>query len=57
MDVANIVQANTKNTLLEKEYILEDIVVRCANFGEDAMIVKIIDVYDNFLFYSRQIRE
>ena len=55
--VATIVEVNSKNMSLPKEKILEDIVQRCANYGEDAMIVKIVEVYDNFLFYTRQVKE
>ena len=39
-DVLQIVKSNSKNYLLPKEEILED-------------IVKIADVYDNFLFYKK----
>lgn len=48
-----IVKANSKNLSLPKEEVLEDIVKRCSDYGIDAMIVKIADVYDNFLFYKK----
>ena len=48
-----IVKANSKNPSLTKEEVLEDIVKRCSDYGIDAMIVKITDVYDNFLFYKK----
>lgn len=48
-----IVKANSKNQSLPKEEILEDIVKRCSDYGIDAMIVKIADIYDNFLFYKK----
>lgn len=48
-----IVKANSKNLSLAKEEVLEDIVKRCSDYGIDAMIVKIADVYDNFLFYKK----
>ncbi len=48
-----IVKANSKNLSLPKEEILEDIVKRCSDYGIDAIIVKIADVYDNFLFYKK----
>lgn len=48
-----IVKSNSKNHSLPKEEILEDIVKRCSDYGIDAMIVKIADVYDNFLFYKK----
>jgi len=53
-NVAWIVKANSKNHLLPKEEILEDIVKRCSDYGIDAMIVKIADIYDNFLFYKKE---
>lgn len=53
-EVLDIVKANSKNKSLEKSQILEDIVARCAISGENAMIVKMSDVYDNFLFYVGQ---
>ena len=51
--VLQIVKVNSKNLSLVKEEILEDIVKRCSDYGIDAMIVKIADVYDNFLFYKK----
>lgn len=48
-----IVKVNSKNPSLAKEEVLEDIVKRCSDYGIDAMIVKIADVYDNFLFYKK----
>ncbi len=48
-----IVKVNSKNLSLAKEEILEDIVKRCSDYGIDAMIVKVADVYDNFLFYKK----
>ena len=52
-NVVWIVKANSKNLSLTKEEVLEDIVKRCSDYGIDAMIVKIADVYDNFLFYKK----
>ena len=52
--VLGIVQANSKNMSLPKQDRLEDIVIRCANHSQDALIVKVADIYDNFLFYTRQ---
>ena len=51
--VLQIVKANSKNLSLTKEEVLVDIVKRCSDYGIDAMIVKIADVYDNFLFYKK----
>lgn len=52
-NVVWIVKANSKNLSLTKEEVLEDIVKMCSDYGIDAMIVKIADVYDNFLFYKK----
>lgn len=53
-NVLKIVKANSKNNDLEKSEILEDIVIRCSIAWEEAMIVKIADIYDNFLFYVKE---
>lgn len=53
-DVLDIVKANSKNKKLDKSEVLEDIVKRCYECGENAMIVKMADVYDNFLFYVKE---
>jgi hypothetical protein len=34
--------------------VKEDIVKRCAELSENALIVKMADVYDNFNFYTKQ---
>ena len=53
-NVLEIVKANSKNNNLEKSEILEDIVKKCSILWEEAMIVKMSDVYDNFLFYVKE---
>lgn len=53
-NILEIVKANSKNNFLPKEEILEDIVKRCSDCGFDAIIVKIADIYDNFLFYKKE---
>ncbi len=53
-DVLQIVQANSEDNTLEISKQKEDIVQRCAQVGENAMIVKMADVYDNYLFYVQQ---
>jgi hypothetical protein len=50
----SIVKANSKDMNLEKSERMEDIVRRCAELWEDALIVKMADIYDNFIFYSRE---
>ncbi|MBS9784353.1 HD domain-containing protein, partial [Candidatus Gracilibacteria bacterium] len=53
-EVLDIVKANSKNKNLPKDEILEGIVKRCRETGERAMIVKMADIYDNFLFYTKE---
>ena len=53
-NILEIVIANSKSQNLPKEIILEDIVKKCVNYWEDALIVKMADVYDNFLFYIKE---
>jgi (p)ppGpp synthase/HD superfamily hydrolase len=52
--VLSIVKANSKDMNLDKSERMEDIVRRCAELWEDALIVKMADIYDNFIFYSRE---
>lgn len=54
LEVLDIVKANSKNKTIDKSEVLEDIVKRCQKNWENAMIVKMADVYDNFLFYVQQ---
>ena len=51
--VLEIVKANSENMKLDKSERLENIVMRCAQYSEDALIVKMADVYDNFSFYKK----
>lgn len=53
-NVLKIILANSKNTNIAKEEILEDIIKKCIEYWEDALIVKMADVYDNFLFYVKE---
>lgn len=53
-DVLKIVKVNSKNLDIEKDKRNEDIVSRCANLSKHALIVKLADVYDNFLFYKKE---
>jgi len=50
-DIAEIVQANTKNESIENKY--EDQIVRCIKMGESALIVKTADIIDNYNYYTR----
>jgi len=54
IDVLNIVKANSKNLDLPKDQILENIIKKCVLFWENALIVKMTDVYDNFKFYLKE---
>lgn len=53
-EVLKIVQANSEDENIEKIKQKEDIVKRCASSSENALIVKMADVYDNFKFYTQQ---
>ena len=53
-EVLQIVQANSEDESIEKSIQKEDIVKRCAQVWEIALIVKIADVYDNYKFYTKQ---
>lgn len=54
-NVLDIVKANSKDTSIEnKKEMLKDIVMRCSQVWDSALIVKAADVYDNFLFYKQQ---
>jgi hypothetical protein len=37
-----------------KDHILEDIINRCISCSQDALIVKMADIYDNYLFYKSE---
>jgi len=50
---ANIIKANSKDTTIngrENRYI--DIFDRCVALGEDAVIVKAADIYDNYIYFK-----
>ena len=53
-EVLAIVQANSEDDSVETSLQKEDIVKRCAQVWENALIVKMADVYDNFKFYTQQ---
>lgn len=52
--VLQIIQVNTKNTSLDRSVIREDLINRCVEWWENALIVKMADVYDNYNFYTKQ---
>jgi GTP pyrophosphokinase len=53
--VVNLVLANTKNDSIkvQEEKIIE-LIQRCAENGQDALIVKTADILDSFKWYSSQ---
>jgi hypothetical protein len=46
--------ANSEDPNIEDIMVKEDIVKRCAELSENALIVKMADVYDNYNFYTKQ---
>jgi len=51
-EIAEIVQANTKDeNLTDNKY--KDMMIKCIEYGEDALIVKAADIIDNFNYYTR----
>ncbi|MFA5917692.1 MAG: HD domain-containing protein [Candidatus Gracilibacteria bacterium] len=53
-NILKIVIANSKSDNIKKEEVLENIILKCVEYGENALIVKMIDVYDNFIFYINE---
>ena len=53
-NILQITIANSKTKNISKDIVLEDIIQKCVSYGEDALIVKMADVYDNFLFYVNE---
>lgn len=51
LHVKGIVLANSKDLSVIKNQQLKDIVMRCIKHSQDALVVKMADVYDNFLYY------
>ncbi len=52
-NVLGIVKANTKNFDLKGEEKVRDIIKRCAEFGEEALVVKAADIYENYKHFER----
>lgn len=52
-NVLNIVKANTKDRLIDKEFVNSELIKRCAEYWEDALIVKSADILCNFDYYNR----
>ena len=56
-NVLKIVKANTQNDALPKEERKDELIKRCAELSEDALIVKCADIIDNFWYWWRQNRD
>lgn len=52
-EVTELVLANSKNLNLTKEEQGEDLISRCAEFSENALIIKATDILDNIKYYCR----
>lgn len=50
--VLDIVEANTKNKDIDKSLVNSELIERCSNISEDALIVKSADIIDNYIYYS-----
>jgi len=55
--ISELVEANSQNEGLPKEIRKKDLISRCANHSEDAMIIKCADIIDNYQFWSNQKNE
>lgn len=52
-EVLNLVKANTKNRDLSKETVNEELIKRCADYSQDAIIIKSADILCNYDYYKR----
>ena len=54
-NVFKLVLANTKNSLIkDEEKIINELIQRCAQNGQDALIIKTADIIDSFKWYAEQ---
>lgn len=52
--VLELILANTKNeSILDKSEKIGDLMTRCVEVGEDAILIKIADIIDNYDYYER----
>ncbi len=51
-NVLDIVKANTKDKNIDKSLVNSELIERCWNLSEDALIVKSADIIDNYIYYS-----
>ena len=54
-NVFRLVLANTKNSLIkDEEKIIDELIQRCVQNGQDALIIKTADIIDSFKWYAEQ---
>jgi len=54
-EIAKLVLANTKdNSITDKEEKTIELIKRCIQNGQDALVVKAADILDSFKWYSNQ---
>lgn len=53
--IAQLVRANTKDdSILDKQEKTNELIKRCVENGQDALIIKAADIIDSFKWYSNQ---
>ena len=53
-NIADLVDANTKNRTLPKAEQNEDMIKRCVKYSEEALIVKAVDILDSYRLYTKK---
>ncbi|MEK7192921.1 MAG: HD domain-containing protein [Patescibacteria group bacterium] len=54
-NVVRLIKANSKDdSIIDKEKKTEELITRCVQNGEDALVVKTADILDSFNWYSSQ---
>ncbi len=53
-EITKIVLLNTKDNTLSNELFKIEMIKTCAEYSEEALIVKTADIYDNFVYYMRE---
>ena len=52
-NVAELVAANSKDESIESaENRREELIKRCCEYGNDAVVIKVSDIYDNYKYYK-----
>lgn len=52
VSVLDYIQASSKDLSIPKEDRLNDMIQRCVDWWDDAIVVKAADIYDNLKFYT-----